>query len=160
MVATYDRPDVLARGLHILTQQQLLAAENAAATAAAAEEAGGPAAPMSGTQGVNRGAAAAAKKADKAAMGRALLLLQRVFGWRHHQQCAVSAAAEADGSGGTGSSSNSRAMAGGVRQLLVGLGELLRPAANCSVDWRCAALAAMLAAVEEFSEDNAGEIGG
>jgi hypothetical protein len=40
----------------------------------------------------------------------------------------------------------------GVRQLLLGCAELLRPAANCSVEWRCAALALMSGAVECFMD--------
>jgi hypothetical protein len=46
----------------------------------------------------------------------------------------------------------------GVRQLLLGCAELLRPAANCSVEWRCAALALMSGAAEGFMDSCPGEL--
>jgi hypothetical protein len=148
LLATYDRPDVLARGLHILTQQQLAAAENTAAAAAVATV--GAAGDSVGVQGLNSTSSqAAAKKADKSALGRALLLLERVFLWWQQQQSPVSELLD----------SSSITAAHGVCQLLLGLSELLRPAANCSVKWRCAALAAMQSAVEDFTQGHPGLCG-
>lgn len=162
LIATYDRPQVLVRGLHTLTQQQLAAAENAAAVAAVEAEA--EAAAAAGDQCAATGAStpaptgthssqhskASSKKAEKAAMGRVLLLLDSVFLWRQHwlrqtQQGVVAATPD-----------SRRADAGGVRQLLLGLSELLRAAANAKVEWRCAALAAMLSAVEDFAQQHPG----
>jgi hypothetical protein len=45
----------------------------------------------------------------------------------------------------------------GVRQLLLGCAELLRPAANASVEWRCAALGLMSNAVGNFMDSCPGE---
>lgn len=43
-----------------------------------------------------------------------------------------------------------------VNRLLQGCAELLRPAANCAVEWRCAALSLMTTAVEDFVEEHLG----
>lgn len=48
------------------------------------------------------------------------------------------------------------AAAEAVCKLLQGCAGLLRPAANCTVEWRCAALGLMTRAVEEFTEMHAG----
>jgi hypothetical protein len=162
LVSTYDRPDVLARGLHILTQQQLKVDQNQAATTAAAagEGPGGSGVrPSSSSQPAK--AAAAAKKADKAAMGRALWLLEKIFLWRQQlrpppQQQQQGASNALAGTPSGSSSSSGSAVAGGVCQLLLALSELLRPAANCSVEWRCGALSVMLTAVEDFMQQPTG----
>jgi hypothetical protein len=159
---------VLARGLHILTQQQLMVDQNQAATtaaaaaAAAADEAagdgpGGSGVPGSSSSQPAKAVAAAAKKADKAAMGRALWLLEKVFLWRQQiqqQQGAPSGLAGVPNDDNRSSSGS--AVAGGVCQLLLALSELLRPAANCSVEWRCGALSVILNTVEAFMEQHAG----
>jgi hypothetical protein len=69
-----------------------------------------------------------------------MTLLDHVFTWQR--------------STGSSSSQDTAAAAdpAGVRQLLLGCAELLRPAANCSVEWRCAALALMSEAVECFMD--------
>lgn len=147
LVATYDRPEVLVRGLYMLTQQQLTAQENAAAVAAetaTAAAGSGHAAATGKSKPI--AAAAAAKKAAKVVQSRVLLLLEKVFLGRQQQQEVLMAA----GVGVGVKPSSSCEAAGAVGQLLLGLSELLRPAANCSVDWRCGALAAMLSAVEDF----------
>lgn len=74
-----------------------------------------------------------------------MLLLQQAYLW---QQAAVAAG---DSSSNIGSHGH-LADPARVHQLLLGCAELLRPAANCSVEWRCAALELMTGAVEQFRD--------
>lgn len=47
--------------------------------------------------------------------------------------------------------------ASAVCKLMQGCAELLRPAANCTVEWRCAALSLMTTAVENFTAQHQGK---
>lgn len=78
-----------------------------------------------------------------------MLLLQQTYLW---QQAGVTA----DNSSNSNGSDCHLADSARVRQLLLGCAELLRPAANCSVEWRCAALELMTAAVEQFRDVSPG----
>jgi len=161
LVATYDRPGALVRALHILTQQQLMADDMAAVAATAAAAAGGGVGeadlqvPTADSQ-PDRASKLSAKQASKSAMCRVLLLVEKIFLWRHHRQQQQRMQEGQSAPELTSTSSSSAAAAAGVCQLLLGLSELLRPAANCSVEWRCAALTSMLAAVEDFLSEHPG----
>ncbi|KAF8062803.1 hypothetical protein HT031_004133 [Scenedesmus sp. PABB004] len=133
LLCTYDRPELLARGLVALAQQQqqlLQGLGHGSEPAPAAAEA----------------SKAAAAAADRALLGRLLALLERAFLWRAGRQPPSQAAAAWDA-----------AAAADARALLRGCAELLRPAANCGVEWRCGALALMAAAAERFAQQAPGE---
>jgi hypothetical protein len=130
LVVSYDRPQALVRGLHVLAQEQQRQA------VAAATEATQPIQPppAGASQRANQ-KAGSSKEASKAAMQRVMRLLGCVF-----------LAAEEPGV------ACFHAAALGMQQLLLGLSELLRPSADCSVEWRVAALGLMRTALEQHAQ--------
>ena len=85
-------------------------------------------------------------------------MLERVYTGPHMQQLADSSRSNTSSEEPPAAAAAAAADPAGVRQLLLGCAELLRPAANCAVEWRCAALALMSSAVERFIDSCPGEI--
>jgi hypothetical protein len=87
-----------------------------------------------------------------------MLLLEQVYTGQHIIGSRSSYSRNCSSSSDGRPSSSAAADPSGLRQLLLGCAELLRPAANCSVEWRCAALGLMSSAVECFMDSCPGEV--